>query len=62
MGCGGVSTREDATNLMAAGASIIQVGGIAMDDPGVEGNGVDGAPGLRSGVVPAPHSTIYGPY
>lgn len=35
MGCGGVSTWEDAADLIVAGASIIQVGSIAMDDPAI---------------------------
>ena len=37
MGCGGISTWRDAADFMTLGASAVQVGSAAMDDPSILG-------------------------
>lgn len=48
MGCGGVSTWQDAAAYLDAGASAIQVGTAAMNDPSVLGHIADGLKSWRS--------------
>lgn len=49
MGCGGIVTAQDAADFMTLGASAVQVGSAAMDDPSVLGRIAAGLSELEAG-------------
>ena len=54
MGCGGISTWEDAADYLSVGAFAVQIGTAAMQNPSILGGiaSMLGAPKLRYGLIP----------